>query len=353
MENRKEEYPFIKFAADHIFWGFVIGVVYNLILFRQIDGFDVTNSNYILTEILVVVSLIGAGVEIDLDYNIVRVFLSLVTGFGVYTWVSYYDQMMPFCVGILFVMGLLILLYSVYMLSSKNKSKLKFWDVFWLRTMKIFHVSRYIMCFSAVIVIVVSMLGLLFGWASKSEITQPVEDLNIGNYEECLENNIDELAKLDEPVWETLNTDEKIEVIQTLAEVEKSYLGLAVKLKISVEPAQTTERMGYYLKSGEKIVISKHSIENNSSWVIVNTLCHEIYHAYEDKLIDLYIKAEPSEKKLDIFSDARNYYREYKNYISPEDNYSGYYNQATEADAREHAKQATINYYRYIKNHLR
>lgn len=86
----------------------------------------------------------------------------------------------------------------------------------------------------------------------------------------------------------------------------------------------------------------------NDPMDLVNTICHESYHAYEHRLIDMYESSSDQYKQLKVFEYATEYQKEFNNYTEylPElDNYEEYYYQLCEADARDYADVREFEYY--------
>lgn len=342
----------IRFFTEHIFWGVVIGFVYHYTLFRRLKASSDADSHLMLTAFVCIASLFCIGVDIGKRQNYGQIFVNLMIGFGAYTLLAYFDQLKIFCIVLLGLIGIMTVLYGVYMLSRKNRTNHSMWSVLKMRLDKIFLVSRYLMTFCAVLLSAISMVKVAGEWMTPEENHESSYYAAPMDYEACLEKNSDQLAKLDEQVWETLNPVERLEVLRTLSEVEKSSLGISCPIIVHSETMFNRQTLGYYDNADNRITISQDSLEHNKSWILVSTLCHEMYHAYQEQLVKLYIKADPEEQNLEIFRPIKKYLEEYKDYVSPEEDVEGYFRQQSETDARKYAQEATIRYYKYIKENL-
>ena len=241
----------------------------------------------------------------------------------------------------------LSLIYAVYLLTRKNKSSYSNSYVFRLRLEKIKDVSSVIFSFFIVVLaVLVTLNAILFA------IFQKKDEMPAGNYSTYFFENIDSLEKFDEPEWEKLSFDEKLELLQKIADIEQCRLGIPNKMKVITDSVDKNE-MGHYSDSDHTITIKTECMEKYGPWALIRTVCHEAYHGYEHRIIDLYFETSKEKRGLSIFDDAEKYYEEFKNYNDIDGDFYLYYNQLCEEDARKHGQEAVSEYYRWIKRYLR
>lgn len=138
------------------------------------------------------------------------------------------------------------------------------------------------------------------------------------------------LLPFEEKTWNELSEIEKATAIDNLVNI------LSIELNLSVNPIveffeDEKNNCGCYVSGENKIRINKNNFDNSSE--VVNTIAHEIRHAYQ------YERANIGETYMDIL-----YRYNFSNYIEPVKvdkkyvNFTDYQNQLVEAEARAFAK---------------
>ena len=241
----------------------------------------------------------------------------------------------------------LSLIYAVFMLTRKNRSKLSKKKVIKMRLSKIFDVSEYIFGFFGIVFILLATInGMLLPHFIHNN------NLISENYNDYFYSNIDTLKKFDEAEWKNLSYDEKVDVLQKLADVEQCRLGIPDKMTVVTD--KTSELvLAHYREKTHTITIDSESVDKYGPWKLMKAVCHEAFHGYQYRLVSLYFDTSDEERNLQIFDDAKKYYDELKDYIDIEEDFEMYFNQLCEEDAREHSVEATSEYYRLIKKYLK
>lgn len=163
--------------------------------------------------------------------------------------------------------------------------------------------------------------------------------------------NVDTMLKLQEDVWKYLSPEERLEVLQCVANCEARYLGIWTPITVKVEELEDGLG-GFYRESEYAIYIDRECFLNNSAFDSVETICHESYHAYSFRLVELYLNADEKTKQLLIFEDIKKYAEEFDNYVSGEDDLYTYYQQECEQDAYAYGRQSAREYYQLIEEYL-
>jgi len=162
-----------------------------------------------------------------------------------------------------------------------------------------------------------------------------------------IENSADKLEVFQEYNWSAATEIEKVQGLQTVADIETTNHGLPDSLTVDVQSLKKTALACYHHKT--------HTIHFNSAYfndttnlTALNAVLHECYHAQQYSMIDMYDTLTEEQKKLSAFKYLEQYKTELANYEDGEEDYSLYRNQQIESDAFAYAKQAMIPY----KNHL-
>lgn len=183
---------------------------------------------------------------------------------------------------------------------------------------------------------------------NETEVAQKVE--TYGD-EYSFDENVDTMLKLQEDVWKTLSPEERLKVLQCVANCEARYLGIWTPLTVKV--TEMSDPLGGFYRDTERtIYINRESFLNNSAEKLVETVCHESYHAYSHRLVDLYLNADEKEQQLMVFDKVKMYADEFENYVGAETDLYEYYQQKCEIDAYVYGVNSMEAYFIKIEEYL-
>ena len=164
-------------------------------------------------------------------------------------------------------------------------------------------------------------------------------------------NNSDTVRLLQEEEGNYLTTQEKLDALQTVANIEAHYLGLPNELNVGA--ANLGEyTLACYNDRTHTISIDLNHLENGSVYDVLDSCCHEAYHSYQHRLVEAYKSADEQMKGLRIYKPAIKYGEEFSDYSDGDYDYCSYYYQDCEMDARDYAEDAVDDYYRRIEAYL-
>ena len=173
--------------------------------------------------------------------------------------------------------------------------------------------------------------------------------------QDTIKNNVDILDQLWPNQWEKLSLSEKASVLQVVANIERTYLGLPHELRVKTDILDD-DTLGSYNRISHQITVDAAYLEDESPEEILGTIAHECYHAYQHMLVDLYIDSDERYKELQIFYDVRKYAEEFSSYEDggiDNENFHKYYIQSVEIDARNYAVDAVDDYYAKLEEYSR
>ena len=159
------------------------------------------------------------------------------------------------------------------------------------------------------------------------------------------------IALLQDDIWENMTNDDKLDTLQKIANMEQYYLGIPYEIQICADHMQENT-LGCYAHAKHQIMINIDSLNSDSSWELLDTICHECYHSYQHCLVDLASSVDNDYKNLLAFRRAHHYAEEWLNYKDGSDNYEEYSEQYLESDAREYAEWAVDAYYNEMQEYL-
>lgn len=173
--------------------------------------------------------------------------------------------------------------------------------------------------------------------------------------EATIANNLDTLAPLLDPdTWAALSTEEKLRAMQTVADIEANYLGVSYDLNIVLLDLDENT-LGNFNSHSHLISIDREHLEGGLPMEVLNTVCHEAYHAYQQCLCRAYISMDEAAKNLYAFRSIKNYEEEFLNYADgsgDEEAFVEYLHQRCETDARSYARRCESEYTASITAYL-
>lgn len=156
-------------------------------------------------------------------------------------------------------------------------------------------------------------------------------------------------ACFSEEKWKTYSTKERITILQELADMEADVLGIPSIPLTAEEMGPFT--LGGYNPKGKAIGISISHMLTVSAEKSINTVCHEMFHAYQYYLVE-YIDWEMEvTQKGPYFEELRKWKANQENYSSfgaGESSFEQYESQILEETARAYAEKELEKIMPYI-----
>ncbi|MCR5735235.1 MAG: hypothetical protein K6G22_11580 [Lachnospiraceae bacterium] len=333
------------FILGHIWWGFIAGLWYYNLLFRCIKSCSLRESRIILVVTVALTSAVLMLTEMKRYRNDTSIALNLMAGYGIYTILSYLDTNRLFIMIVMAISGAFSAGFFILIMCRKINSTYSKRRVLKHRFIKAFSACRHVMCTGLLFLMIFTGINSFFnipflspGYLTAKQAAEP---------EQTIDNNMDTLILLKYENWKELSEDEKLSVLQTVANIERRYLGLPHELIVNV--ANTKDSLlGYYSDNTHEITVNREHLVNDSSFSLVNTIAHEAYHALQYRMVDAYDEAAEDSKDLLLFYEASIYKEEFKHYTDGSEDFCHYYSQQCESDARKYAKNAVYEYYERI-----
>ena len=270
--------------------------------------------------------------------------------FELYALVSYWKKSPIFLSAVCIVTALLVILFSRFVMKQPHGVDEDEKRIRYLRRRHCVMCGRIIasVCLLTVFLVPHSLSGRKLP-ASEHASAQPPQ---YGPYGEAytIKANRETIRLLDEDTWKTLNAEEKLQVLQTVANIETNYLGIPHRLTVERKEMET-RIAGYYNDTWHTISISEDRLNNSTARDCLSTICHEAYHAYQHAVTGLLESADPEAAGLLFFRHAAKWRFEFENYkdaYEDEADFLAYQTQSVEEDAREYALDAVQDYWRRI-----
>lgn len=158
--------------------------------------------------------------------------------------------------------------------------------------------------------------------------------------------NLSTLQLLEDSSWELLSDQEKVDVLQVIADIETHYMEIAPVTVVNCHLENRT--IGAYDHSQRQAQIDLDKHIGYESLEYVNTILHECRHAYQHDCVDSLDWNDTKVQTGIYFSEVRNWRYEHANYVSASEDRDVYYNQWIEKDARHYAEEGVYVYQQYI-----
>lgn len=186
---------------------------------------------------------------------------------------------------------------------------------------------------------------------SNTVVVEEQEHTEVALQDVRLADNLERLAPLaDDAQWAELSQDEKLEILNVILQIERTYLGIPYELTLTVKSLSNGDT-GSFSPSDQCVAIAPSQLE--FPWESVQTICHESFHAYEQTIVELYNVTPETYRNLLLFDSAPTWAAEFANYIeSSEDTMDEYYEQEVEIAARNYAELAALDYSTRLDDYL-
>lgn len=143
--------------------------------------------------------------------------------------------------------------------------------------------------------------------------------------------------------WDTLSNEERSEMLYEIIKFEADKLGIpAPRVYLSNDMHEFT--LGSYDNTDKIIRINNYQLGKRSQEDSLSTAMHELYHAYQNSVVELYLDLPENYKANSYFDKAAEWMMADENYAKDHQNPNTYENNLLEVDARAFAEKKTDEY---------
>lgn len=343
-----------EYVWENVYWSFLVFLLYRNFLFLPLFTFDYRQSSLLLVSSII----FGLSVGILLTHKHRRNHVSLVSNvilaYGIYYTLSLWFIDRSLLGNLITIAAVLAacyasLVFSTYIIErARNNVDVSIWRCLSSVLLNCRTLAAFVLAFSIMFSISMPLLGFPF-----SEIQEDTVILDTAGSQpegETISKNMEAVLLLQEDSWAKLDATERLNVMKVIADIEANYLGIP-KVSICTEVLDE-HTFGHYNNSTRTITLNLSYLTTASARTMLTTVCHESYHAYQYRLVELYEGLKAEDKDLLLFNEAAQYRDEFANYVDGSDNYYTYSRQWCEADSEEYAEDAVIDYYYRIEQHI-
>lgn len=326
---------------------------YNNLFFMSINRKTVFESYVILIVMIAITVVINVFFTIRWRRNIASEITAVLIPFGLYSYITYGTYMPKiYKVIVLVVTGLCVIavvFIFVAVVRARAKRRRKCMKA------KLTYLS---VRFIGAVASVSFMICIFCRIYIRGGLLLPEQNA-VSTYggEYTIAGNMDTILLLQEEEWKELSLDERMDVLQCICNIESNYLGLTREIHIYTSKLDD-HVMGYYNDFTSSIQISIDLLESGDPSEILDTVCHEMFHAAQHRYVEIYEGLDDESKKSYFLYNASVYADEFKNYKSGRESEDisaivEYYGQRCEYDARSYAKESVEDYYQRIGEYLK
>lgn len=337
-----------RYIINMIYGNIIFLWIYYITIFSAMKGFSELQS-FIL---LIVAIFMGALLDLLLLGRYARNWRNIVITIplvpGAYTIYTYLYYRSDWCKKVLCVAGMFWGCYVIVLFVRRIKEKADCRRIILSRMRRAYWGAKYVGALVCTMVIIIALidtcishrrLGCVFGIEATAY-----------NDEDSLAANMEQVLKMQPEEYSKLTVDEKVELLQVMADIQGRYLGLDRRVTVKTSSLEN-DRLGYYRDSTAVIQIDTEHLSDDPQSVL-ETLYHEMFHAAQHQYAHIYDQVSEENKKSYFLMDAEIYAEEIKNYENGENDILEYYAQKLEQDARAHGIIDAQQVYDRIEEYL-
>lgn len=340
---------FKEYLSEYLFYLIFSMIWYRNLLFRCLPEMTYTESKitlWIMTILSVLICTLLLNCYKWTSWTIAK---ALLIPFGIYTILTYTKTVGWWMPAVLLCACVLAIALSILVMTRKIKNKKNISSIIKHRVRHCCIKTQGILAVAfMVIMFVIGFRGILGD--NILNASTPAMSYNQSSAQ-TISNNIDTILLLQEDEWNTLSVQEKLNTLQTVANIEAYYLGLPNELHVGAD-CLGEGTLACYNDNTYTISIDLEHLENDSVYDVLESCCHEAYHSYQHRLVDAYNLSEDNLRALRIYNTASQYAKEFRNYDNGASDFTSYFFQYCEMDAREYAESAVQDYYSRIDEYV-
>lgn len=243
---------------------------------------------------------------------------------------------------------LLIAIAAIWLLYFKQWIKLRPYDK---RTKGFIKYSRdktSIACayLAVLILIIPSIIGVYKEYIDvldPDRWEQIVESMSIDKTEAESTVQYDLSSRLSQ--WDDLDIEERFDLLCEVGVREEKFLGIENYAEIRIAYDKfSIYTLAYYSDEEKLICININELNKASVEECVNSMLHEVYHAFQHHVVRSLDFESEFVKTSFYYAEARSWKNNMENYVSGVVNFEAYEAQPLEASAREHAEERIYVY---------
>lgn len=340
------------FLLEYLLCMFAWMILYQILLFRCLDGRTLADSRVILWGMVVGCNAWGIRCQWESHRRLRDILATQAIAFGLYTITAYFPLRPVLVQGVLAVTAVLAILYVVLIQSQpiRTNSPARAHRVHRFRRGQSVAAVVHTLAIGLGVLQAVLFVFLMLQGSVLAARVSATSGYEVGTG--VSEAQVRTLQQLQPQTWSCLTARERLDVLQTVANIEGASLGLPHELNVAAEDMEEEEGLcAYYRDNTHQIMVNMDKLLHSNSGFLVGLICHESCHAYQHRLTELYAAVPAESRTLQLLQPAEQYAWEFRHYADGSEDYDSYYEQACESDARSYAK-GRVSYYETLTGHF-
>lgn len=354
MKNKNHK-KIVGYLLENVYWNLWALWCYRNLLYSTVPGLTGVQSVLLLNALVAAGVCTGFLLTFRNRRNGLSIFVGAVYPFAIYYMLSLWQpeweritKVMGWTCGIAVCYVVLVGLHYIRdRLAGKTQART------WKCACGCFMGVRSIVAAGMALLLVGNCIGLLPMDTARQKEMSTHSETNQTNRSQIIEDNIDDLLLLQPDVWCELDLDQRLDVLRIVAGIESTNWGIP-QVRICAR-SMDAGTLGAYEHGTKTVMLSLEHLAFDEPEAVLDTLCHEVYHAYQHRLVNLYNSLNTPERNLALFRDVSDYAYEFDHYISGSDEgqtFESYIDQKCEADSYVYASQAVSFYFDIINSYI-
>lgn len=320
--------------------------VYNVQLFYPLPGHSYEKSKLALWGVAVTLDVIGVITTFKRRRNDVSTLSNTILPFELYALITFYRFFPVAVLSISLISAVLASVYFVRVLTQRESSStgrtVCLSKRIWHGTLGCRTIITVCLLFFIVPLYISSIFGVHLYTSDVEPATSPAEDT-----EWTVKNKIDTVKLLEEDSWAELNTQERLDVLGTIVNIEVRYLGInhPITLECGMLEGGTA---AHYENDSNCIVVDLPFLVDSGASEALHAICHESYHAYQYQQVALLSIVPAEYRSMLMFDNVEEYEKEFLDYEDGTHDLVEYALQKCEIDANQYASYSVDEYYKLI-----
>lgn len=338
------------YLFSNLYWGLLSMYWFRAALFKTVDTLSLNTSKTLLWLLFVGFISLGIAITYKVRRNNLSLLVNIALPFEIYAIASYSNHIFGLITASLIAATILSVGYILIISTAQITDLRHKQAIIKRRIIKCLLGTRTIVSCCMLLVISFIVTAAIFGTSLTKSSVAAHKDNNDNIW--TIANNIEQVCLFSDESWHSLSDNEKTSAMQVIANIECRYLGLPHELNVITSVLPDNVAAAYNDRT-HTININIQYFDDASPSDILDSICHEAYHAYQYRLCEAYDDVDDRYKTLLGFYDVPYYKQEFKNYTNGGDDLHEYYFQHCESRAREYAHAAVSEYEYRIYEHMK
>ena len=316
-------------------------------MFKCISGFTYQQSKIIFIIIIISVMTVCYICTYKKTRTHIDAVINVLLPYGIYTFLALANIYISVSVIIGIITAVLIILSAYKIFSKKINYNTSRKEIIKEKFLKFALAVRMVMAPAVCIIMVITITSITINNnLLTAKIDRSYKDIEDNQW--TISNNTEKLCNLKNELWGKLSLNEKLEILKIVSNIESRYLGIN-QINVGTKPLKKSV-VGSYDENTKTISIDTEYLRSCSGMEALNTILHELRHAYQYSAIESLKTVDEKYYKLLMYREVIDFKRGKDEYNS--DNVAEYFFNNMEIDSRMYEMEASYEYFAAINEYM-